>query len=100
MKNFDEWNEQKKNIEQSSDTYSEPLLYPKEGEVWMSVLGKNIGFEQNGGGDNFSRPFLVIKKFNNHMFWIVPLSSKQKSLNFFYNFTDPEKTKYLQSLLK
>jgi mRNA interferase MazF len=59
----------------------------------MSVLGKNIGFEQNGGGDNFSRPFLVIKKFNNHMFWIVPLSSKQKDLNFYFNFIDLEDNK-------
>lgn len=88
QKDFNAWNEQKKNIDLSADTYSEPTLYPKEGEVWMSVLGKNIGFEQNGGADNFSRPFLVVKKFNNHMFWIVPLSSKQKSLNFYSPYLD------------
>lgn len=54
----------------------------------MSSLGKNIGFEQNGSGDNFSRPVLVIKKFNNHMFWCAPLSTKQKKFDFYYNFTD------------
>jgi len=86
-KDFDRWNAIKKSVEKEQ---LEPSKYPKEGEVWMSILGKNIGFEQNGGGENFSRPLLVIKKFYNHMFWIVPLSTKQKTLNFYYNFTDPE----------
>ena len=54
----------------------------------MSALGKNIGFEQNGSGDNFSRPVLIVKKFNNHMFWSIPLSTKQKKFDFYYNFTD------------
>lgn len=56
----------------------------------MCVLGKNIGFEQNGGGDNFSRPLMIIKKFNNHMFWAIPLSTKQKKFDFYHNFTDPD----------
>ncbi len=33
---------------------------------------------------------LVVRKFNNKMFWCIPLSSKQKSLDFYYNFTDPQ----------
>jgi mRNA interferase MazF len=60
-----------------------------EGEIWMTAYGQNIGFEQNGSGNNFSRPVLVIKKFNNQMFWIVPMSTKQKSLSFYYNYIDP-----------
>ena len=31
----------------------------------------------------------VKKKFNNHMFWAIPLSTKQKDLDFYFNFTDP-----------
>ena len=54
----------------------------------MSSVGKNIGFEQNGSGTRFSRPFLIVKKFNNHMFWVVPLSTKQKHFDFYYNFVD------------
>lgn len=65
MKDFDSWNELKKKIDVEKN---EPDRFPKEGEVWMSSLGKNIGYEQNGSGDNFSRPILIIKKFNNHMF--------------------------------
>lgn len=82
---FDKWNEEKKKIHFADDG---PVLYPKEKEVWLCSVGKNIGFEQNGGDNNFSRPVLVVKKFNNKMFWAVPLSTKQKKYDFFYNFTD------------
>jgi len=55
----------------------------------MSSLGQNIGYEQNGTGNNFIRPVLVIKKFNNQMFWIVPLTTKQKEFDFYFNYADP-----------
>jgi mRNA interferase MazF len=87
---FDMWNQLKKRIE--SDT-SNLDRFPKPGEVWMSNLGKNIGFEQNGSGNNFSRPVLIINKFNNHMFWCVPLSTKQKDLTFYFNYIDPHNQK-------
>ena len=98
-KEYDVWNELKKKIQ--SDI-SEPDYFPKEGEVWMSSLGKNIGFEQNGNGTNFSRPILVVKKFNNHMFWCASLSTKQKKFDFYYNFTDPngEKVSVILAQLK
>ncbi|MFZ2522105.1 MAG: type II toxin-antitoxin system PemK/MazF family toxin [Minisyncoccia bacterium] len=98
-KEYDLWNELKKKIQ--SDT-SEPDYFPKEGEVWMCSLGKNIGFEQNGSGSNFSRPILVVKKFNNHMFWCASLSTKQKKFDFYFNFTDPngEKVSVILAQLK
>ncbi len=47
MNEFDLWNVLKKEI----DTHTEiPNKFPKEGEVWMSSLGKNVGSEQNGSG--------------------------------------------------
>jgi len=90
MKDFDSWNEIKKKIETEQD---EPNKFPKEGEVWMSSLGRNIGFEQNRSCDNFSRPVLIVKIFNNHMFWCIPLSTKQKPFDFYFNFTDPHNQK-------
>lgn len=98
-KEYDLWNELKKKIQSGVDA---PDFFPKEGEVWMSSLGKNIGFEQNGGGTNFSRPVLVVKKFNNHMFWCASLSTKQKKFDFYYNFTDPsgEKVSVILAQLK
>lgn len=96
---FDCWNILKKKIE-LNENYEE--FFPQEGEVWMSSLGKNIGREQNGIGNYFSRPVLIIKKFNGEIFWVVPLSSKQKSLDFYYNFTDEggEKVSIILAQLK
>ena len=86
-RDFDAWNEIKK---YTDSDLAHPEYYPHEGEVWMSSLGKNIGYEQNGSGSNFSRPMLIVKKFNNHMFWCIPLSTKQKLLDFYFNFTDQD----------
>jgi hypothetical protein len=74
--NFDQWNELKKNIDAR---IHDRRYFPKVGEVWMCSVGKNIGFEQNGSGNNFSRPALIVKKFNNLMFWVVLLSTKLDS---------------------
>lgn len=82
---MDEWNEIKKTINKSQVTNK----YPKECEVWMSSLGLNVGYEQNGVGNSFLRPVLIIKKVNNQIFWCIPLSTKQKKIDFYYNFTDP-----------
>jgi hypothetical protein len=82
---FDRWNEIKKLVERAE----QPALYPQEREVWMCTIGRNIGFEQNGSGHGFGRPVLVVRKFNNQMFWTAPLSSKQKPFDFYHNFTDP-----------
>lgn len=83
---FDTWNSLKKRLESR-----EPgaLLVPREREVWMCYLGRNLGFEQGGGSGDFGRPILVVKKFNTKMFWAVPLSTKQKDYDFYLNFTDP-----------
>lgn len=87
MHDFDIWNQLKKYIDAQDE---QPDRFPKEGEVWMATLGKNIGYEQNGSGETFARPILIVKKFNNHMFWAVPLSTKQKPFDFYFNYTDPE----------
>ena len=85
-RDFDRWNEIKKQLANGA---SPPPAFPKSGEVWMCTLGKNLGREQNGGSQDFSRPALVIKKFNNEIFWVVPLSTKQKPLDFYFNYNDP-----------
>jgi len=85
MEEFNKWNELKKKIEAEKN---DPDKFPKEREVWMSNIGRNIGFEQNGSGDNFSRPVVIVKKFNNHMFWAIPLSTKQKDFDFYFNYID------------
>ncbi len=82
---FNAWNKLKQRIQVRSGAVK---LFPRAGEVWFCTIGQNLGFEQNGIGKDFSRPMLVIKKFNNQMFWAAPLSTKQKSFDFYHNFTD------------
>lgn len=57
----------------------------KEREVWWCRLGVNVGYEQNGKGEQFFRPVLVLKKFNNDMLIGLPLSTVVKQSNRFYH---------------
>lgn len=49
-----------------------------EREVWFCHLGENVGSEQDGKGDSFIRPVLIVKKFNNQVFWCLPITSSNK----------------------
>ena len=55
----------------------------KEREVYWCSLGENIGDEENGKGEGFRRPILIFKKFNNRVFWGIPMSTKNKE-NVYY----------------
>ena len=46
-------------------------------------MGANVGFEQDGKGEKFARPVLIFKKFNNEIFWALPLSTKIKEGKFY-----------------
>ena len=81
MNKFDQWNELKKKIETK-----EKILKFRERDIWFIHVGKNIGFEQNGKNYDFLRPVLVLRKFSNRYFLGIPLSSKEKNGNYFFNF--------------
>ncbi|MDD2781409.1 type II toxin-antitoxin system PemK/MazF family toxin [Sulfuricurvum sp.] len=81
MKKFDDWNEVKKQVHSRNS-----IIHFKEREVYWASIGENVGFEQNGKGSDFSRPVLIIKKLNNHLFFGVPLSTQNRSGSFFYEF--------------
>ena len=86
IKDFDRWNKLKKGLDANE---TDDMPFPKKRWVWLCSIGTNIGFEQDGTGKAFERPVLVVKKFNNKMYWVVPLSTKQKQYDFYFNFTDP-----------
>lgn len=95
---FDKWNIKKKEVHSKVET----LVDPREGEVWWCILGKNVGREQNGSAGDFSRPVLILKKFNQEMMWVIPLTTKQKQVAHYYNFVSPagEKVAAIISQLK
>ncbi len=82
MKNFDTWNEIKKEYDRK-DRLVNPV-YMKEREIWWLSLGLNIGDEEDGKGELFERPIVVVKKFNNNLFWGCALSTKIKENNPYY----------------
>lgn len=59
-------------------TAEEPKFYFREREIWWCSLGANVGHEQDGKNQEFERPVLIVKKFNPHMLWILPLTRAQK----------------------
>ncbi len=78
MKDFDQWNEIKKEINERAN-----LILFHEREIWWCSLGLNVGFEQDGKHDNFERPVLIIKKFNKEVALIVPLTTKYRDNRYY-----------------
>ena len=77
-KRFNTWNKYKQNIHFNTEPNH---CTPRQ--IWWCSLGVNIGFEQDGTGRNYDRPFLVIKSFNRNLFWGVPLTGHKKE-GFYY----------------
>lgn len=78
-KDFSQWHQKKESINSENDR-----AYFHEREILWCSLGANIGFEQDGKGDNFARPILIFKKFNKEIFWAIPISTKIKTGKFYY----------------
>lgn len=57
-----------------------------EREIWFASVGLNVGFEQDGRGENFLRPIIVIKKFNNEVLWGIPLTKNKKKGGYYFAF--------------
>ena len=83
IKDFDSWNSLKKDLENIDKTIDKEFYF-HEREIWWTSLGLNIGHEQDGKNINFERPVLIIKKFNNELCWIIPLTSKSKANPLYY----------------
>lgn len=58
----------------------------RQGEIWWVAVGHNIGDEEDGKGDAFTRPVLIVRGFSEHLFWGVPLSSQLKQGEFYHQF--------------
>lgn len=79
FKEFDKWNERKKK------THAETAwLAFYEREVWWMYAGVNIGVEIDGKHELFSRPVIVVRKFNKDMALIVPTTAQDKKRSIYY----------------
>ncbi|MFA5838590.1 MAG: type II toxin-antitoxin system PemK/MazF family toxin [Candidatus Paceibacterota bacterium] len=72
-KDFDSWNNQKKSIHSDGEN-----KFYHSREMWWCSLGVNVGFEQDGTGEENQRPVLILKGFNKNVCLIVPLTTSHK----------------------
>ncbi len=80
-KDFQKWHTKKEILNGRKDMES---IYFREKEIWWCAFGVNIGFEQDGKGEEFRRPALILKKFNRFIVLAVPLTTKIKEGNKYY----------------
>jgi mRNA interferase MazF len=71
-KDFDRWNEVKKET-----NTEEPRLYTVR-EIWWCRIGVNIGTEQDGRGENFLRPAVILRGFGPDACFVVPLTTSAR----------------------
>ena len=86
-KDFRKWHGKKTGI---NDIARPPFFH--EREIWFCYLGANVGFEQDGQGKDFLRPVVIVRKFNNEIFWAIPLTKsnkkhKEKAERYYYSFS-------------
>ncbi len=82
MKNFDQWNRQKKYLH-----LQKKQRFFRERDIFYAALGTNIGFEQDGKGGQFLRPIVILKKFSNSVFIAIPLTRTSKTGKFYFQFS-------------
>lgn len=81
-KNYKQWMKVKSTINNGD---FRPIGY-KERDVRLCNLGENIGFEEDGKGDKYLRPVLVLKAYSRLTCYIVPLSTTSKEDKYHYKF--------------
>ena len=86
-KDFDKWNSEKKLVDKK--TVNRDLFFYAR-EIWWCSAGLNIGVEADGKNENYERPFLIIKKFNADMVWVLPLTTQEKINKYYFKLNHEE----------
>jgi len=83
-KDFKKWHKIKTDINNV-----EKRVFFHERDIWFCYVGANVGFEQDGSKEEYLRPVLIVRKFNNEIFWGIPLtkSEKRKDSRYYYMFS-------------
>lgn len=97
-KDFQKWHQIKKELHETD----KGELFFNEREVWWCHLGVNIGFEQDGRGEDYQRPVVILKQFNLDVCVIVPLTTTDKTGKFYFplGFIDGREAKAVLSQIR
>ena len=77
-KEYSSWIKQKEYLSYRSQDKLETI---KEGDVFWSAIGSNVGKEVDGKSGRFSRPVLVFKKWSEDLFLSIPTSTRINTKN-------------------
>jgi mRNA interferase MazF len=77
-KEFEKWSIKKEILDKRIG-----LPLTRERDVFWCSIGINIGDEENGKNDLFSRPVLIFKKFSSNLFRGIPMTSKNKNNDYY-----------------
>jgi len=80
-KDHDGWDRFSRNLE---NFLAAPFF--KEREIWWVSVGINVGHEEDGKGEEFSRPVLILRKLGRYTFIGIPLSTSKKIGRFYFHF--------------
>ncbi len=81
MKQFDKWNEVKKETDKTQMHFR---IKPRE--IFWVKIGQNIGHEEYGKGKDFVRPVIMIRQLTSDLFVGVPTTTTKKDNNdYFHN---------------
>lgn len=94
MQEYDKWNEIKKDVEKKSSIFTFKVR-----EIYWLKVGKNIGYEVYGKGEEFLRPVLIVRKFSKESFLGIPLTSATKDDMFHFEFVPIDKSKINYAML-
>lgn len=79
-KDYGKWHKKKEILNRREDI---DTIFFREKEVWWVALGANVGFEQDGKGEEFRRPILILKKFNKFVVLAIPLTTRMKKNKYY-----------------
>jgi mRNA interferase MazF len=82
LKCFKEWLGLKEKLHKSN--HKPPFV--SEGQIWWANIGENIGYEIDGKNDQFSRPVVVYKVLKKGFYFVIPLTTQQKTGSWFMQF--------------
>ena len=78
-KDFNAWNVEKQKL--NANPWKR---FYHEGEIWWCSFGINVGDEQEGAGQHFVRPVVILRKFNENLFFGAALLGHKKEGEYFF----------------
>ena len=81
-KDHQDWSKLKSEIHNSATRHH---AY-REGEIYWFYFGNNVGVEEDGKNEIYSRPGLIVRGFSDALIWVVPLSHTKREGRYYYKF--------------